>query len=98
MHVKPHHARRAIGPWFAIMLSAAALASILGAPTRAFAVARTCGPDPVANTTNVLCASGSCTPTQVNVNGSSIEVITGGCDFDLGGRALIFARTFEMAG
>ena len=96
--MKPRHDRRPIGTWSALMLLGALVASIAGSPSRAFAVARTCGPDPLANTTNVLCASGTCTASLVRVNGSSIEVTTGGCDFDLGGRAFTMERTFEMAG
>src|SRR5215207_3397353 len=98
MHVKPHHERRTLGfRWSVVILLGAVLASTLGTPSRAFAVARTCGPDPIANTTNVLCASGTCTAALVRVT-TSIEVTTGGCDFNLGGRALTFERTFQMAG
>lgn len=63
------------------------------------AVERTCGGDPVANTANVLCAapSGPCTATQVTLGGN-LEVTSGGCEFDLGGRALRVTRTFQMVG
>ena len=68
-------------------------------PSSARAVTRTCGPDAVANTTNVLCASpsGPCTATSV-VMSTSIDVTTGGCDFDLGGRSLQVQKTFQMIG
>jgi cysteine-rich repeat protein len=79
------------------LVLAAVAALAVGAPSRAFAVARTCGVDALANTTNVLCASGTCTATLVRVT-TAIEVTAGGCDFDLGGRAVSFERTFEMTG
>ncbi len=65
----------------------------------AFAVTRTCGADPRANTTNVLCASpsGPCTPYAVTLS-SNIEVTSGGCAFDLGGRTLSVQKTFQMVG
>ena len=61
------------------------------------AVSRSCGADAVANTTNVLCASGTCTAALVQVT-TAIEVTSGGCDFDLGGRALSMERNFQMTG
>ncbi len=68
-------------------------------PTVAVAVVRVCGPDPVANTAAILCApsSGPCNASSVMVS-ESIEVTAGGCAFDLGGRAVTFKKTFEMAG
>jgi hypothetical protein len=94
MHVKPHHEPRSFG--FASFIAAAVLLALI-APSRAFAVAHSCGPDALANTQNVLCASGTCTAALVRVT-TSIEVTSGGCDFDLGGRAVSFERTFEMTG
>src|SRR5262249_21032109 len=64
---------------------------------RARAVSRSCGSDAVANTQNVLCASGSCDMNLVRVT-TAIEVTDHGCDFDLGGRALSQERTFQMTG
>jgi cysteine-rich repeat protein len=89
MHVNLRYARSLIG--------VALVAMALAAPSQALAVARTCGVDALANTTNVLCASGTCTATLVRVT-TSIEVTGGGCEFNLGGRALTFERTFEMSG
>ncbi len=76
---------------------AAALCAAL--PGVAHAVLRTCGADPVANTAAVLCAapSGPCTATSVTV-GANIEVTSGGCEFDVGGRALSIPKTMQMAG
>ncbi len=65
--------------------------------TEARAVSRSCGPDPIANTTNVLCASGTCTAALVRVT-TAIEVTDAGCEFDLGGRALSIERNFQMTG
>jgi hypothetical protein len=63
------------------------------------AVNRTCGPDPVANTANVLCAapSGPCDAMSVTL-GTAIDVQAGGCNFDLGGRSFIVNKTFQMTG
>ncbi|MEO6028973.1 MAG: hypothetical protein ABIR79_19080, partial [Candidatus Binatia bacterium] len=61
------------------------------------AVSRSCGANAVANTTNVLCASGTCTAALVQVT-TAIEVTGSGCDFDLGGRALSMERNFQMNG
>ncbi len=95
MRVKPHHEQRTSG-FRSLRLLAAVL--MLGlSPVPAFAVLRTCGPDALANTTNVLCASGTCSATLVRVT-TAIEVTAGGCDFDLGGRALSLEKTFEMTG
>src|SRR5262245_36790958 len=66
-------------------------------PTRAFAVAQSCGSDPVANTATVLCGTGTCSATLVRMT-TAIEVTSGGCDFDLGGRALSIEKTFQMTG
>jgi len=59
------------------------------------AVVRTCGPDALANTADVLCAppSGPCSDTLV-VMGANLTVRDGACEFDLGGRALRIDRTF----
>lgn len=75
------------------------LASSLGSASSAAAVSRTCGPDPAANTANVLCAppSGPCTPTSVTMS-ANIEVTSGSCSFNLGGRSLVVQKTFQMAG
>src|SRR5215475_13166887 len=96
---------RALTQWFprpraavaVMMLSAAA---VLGPFTRvAHGVVRTCGSDPIANTANVLCASpsGPCTSSTVWIS-TPIEVTAGGCTFDLGGRAIVVDRIFDMIG
>lgn len=61
------------------------------------AVNRTCGANALSNTANVLCASpsGPCNSTSVTV-GAPIDVTSGTCTFDLGGRALIVDRVFEI--
>jgi cysteine-rich repeat protein len=66
-------------------------------PSAAGAVTRTCGTDALNNTTTVLCASGPCTGTSVTFN-ANIDVTAGGCTFDLGGRALLVQKTFQMIG
>jgi hypothetical protein len=82
-----------------VSIGAAALAGFLLLPGRVLAVSRTCGVDPVANTTNVLCAapSGPCTGTAVTMS-SDIEVTTGSCTFDLGGRTLSIQKSFQITG
>ncbi len=62
-----------------------------------WALTRTCGSDAVANTANVLCASpsGPCNATSVTL-GASIDVTSGGCDFDVGGRTVTIAKTLQM--
>ncbi len=97
--MKPHHARRSPRSYgFAPLWTAIAIAlgwSALAVP--AFAVSKTCGADAVANTASVLCLSGPCTATLVRMT-TAIEVTAGGCDFDLGGRALSVEKTFQMTG
>jgi cysteine-rich repeat protein len=65
----------------------------------ATATSHTCGPDPVANTATVLCVApgGPCTATSVTM-GDNIEVTSGGCTFDIGGRTLSIPKTFQMVG
>src|SRR6185369_5352397 len=53
--------------------------------------------DALANTASVLCTSGSCNTTLVRVT-QPIDVTAGGCEFDLGGRALQFEDPFQMIG
>jgi cysteine-rich repeat protein len=69
----------------------------LSAPPDAFAVLRSCGPDALANTEDVLCAppSGPCDAAMVTV-GANIELTPAVCRFDLGGRALHVRRTLEV--
>lgn len=81
---------------FVVALAALAVVT-LGTPSRAFAVAKTCGADSVANTANVFCATGVCSATLVRMT-TAIEVTSGGCEFDLGGRALSIEKTFQMTG
>ena len=64
-------------------VAVAALLFTVATPMSALAVLRTCGPDAIANTQNVLCASGTCTAALVRVT-TAIEVTSGGCEFDLG--------------
>ena len=66
-------------------------------PSSAFGVAKTCGTNPLANTQDVLCATGACSATLVRMT-NPIEVTSGGCEFDLGGRALSVEKTFQMTG
>ena len=81
------------------LLSAALLLlTALIVPASALAVVRVCGADALVNTTTVLCAPGNaCNATSVTVN-DNIDVTAGGCSFDLGGRAVTFKKTFQMAG
>ena len=65
--------------------------------TPAHAVTKVCGSDALANTANVLCNPGVCTPTLVRVT-TVISVTAGGCNFDLGGRAVNFEKAFDMIG
>ena len=71
---------------------------IVASPSLALAVLHTCGADAVANTTTVLCASPSTCNASTVTLGANIEVQTGGCTFDLGGRALSVPKTFQMSG
>ena len=82
-----------------LALVVALLGCLVAAPQRGGAVVRSCGADALANTANVLCASpsGPCTGTSVTV-GATLEVTSGGCAFDLGGRALVVDHTFDMIG
>lgn len=78
-------------------VAAAAATLVVAAP--GWAVVRTCGVDGVVNTATVLCAapSGPCTASLV-VLGNDIDVVAGGCTFDLGGRALRVDKTLQMTG
>jgi hypothetical protein len=80
-------------------LVALQLAACLCSRGLAFGTVMSCGSDPVANTANVLCAptSGPCDAGSVQLT-DNIQVTTGGCTFDLGGRALTIANPFEMTG
>ena len=78
------------------------MSTIVALPLPVFAagaVSRTCGPDPVANTASVLCTapSGPCDATSVTL-GAAIDVQSGGCAFDLGGRTFTVNKTFQMTG
>src|SRR6185436_10953618 len=66
---------------------------------RAAGTLRSCGADPVVNTATVLCASpsGPCSASTVALS-ANIDVPGGGCEFDLGGRALTVSKTFQMTG
>jgi hypothetical protein len=67
-----------------------------GVATMAWALTRNCGSDAVANTNNVLCAapSGPCSASSVTMS-ASIDVTSGGCDFDLGNRGLTVQKTLR---
>ncbi len=76
------------------------VAALLFAAARpAGAVVRTCDPNPLASTADVLCAppSGPCTDTLVVV-AANLTMREGGCEFDLGGRALRIERTVRIPG
>src|SRR5689334_6628770 len=81
------------------LLAATVCAAMLATPGVTSAVSRSCGPDAVANTESVLCAppSGPCTATDVVVR-ANIELPTGSCELDLGGRSLRIERTIQMTG
>lgn len=87
-----------VAPRFVVGLTCA-LAALVLSPARAQAVTRSCGPDPVANTANVLCAapSGPCNATSVTMS-TAIDVPDAGCAFDIGGRTLQIQKTFQMTG
>jgi hypothetical protein len=74
-------------------------AALAGAPRPATAVVRTCGSEATANTANVLCAppSGPCTPTAVTLS-ANIEIPTGSCELDLGGRSISIQKTLQISG
>ncbi len=95
--VIPSSSRRLRRPGVVGALALAALT--LGHGPRASAFTATCNPaNPTGNVTTVLCAATStCTATAVTVN-ENIDVTSGGCDFDLGGRTLTFQKTFQMTG
>lgn len=80
-------------------IAAGATIGLVGVVSVAQAAERTCSGDPVADTANVLCAppSGPCSATEVTLGGN-IEVRTGSCKFDLGGRSLRVTKTFQMIG
>ncbi len=61
------------------------------------AVTLACGPDPVANVADILCAppSGPCDDTTVVV-GKNLTLSSGPCEFDLQGRALRIDRTLQI--
>src|SRR4051794_13201153 len=87
----------------AVVVSAlAALALLIAAAAPAVAdINTTCGMNASTNTTNILCAGSSvCSPAPggtVSVR-ENINVTSGGCEFDLGGRTLDYRRTFQMTG
>ncbi|MCC6764718.1 MAG: hypothetical protein IT293_08655 [Deltaproteobacteria bacterium] len=93
--MNPHEPRSFGSP--ALLLLAAVAAAVFAAPTRAFAVVKTCGPDALANTADVFCGTGVCSATLVRMT-TAIDVTAGGCEFDLGGRALSIEKTFQMTG
>jgi hypothetical protein len=75
----------------------ALLAGVVGLPAHAMAVDRTCGADPIANTSTVLCAapSGPCDAATVQLS-ANIDIPSGSCTFDLGGRALTVTQTLQV--
>jgi hypothetical protein len=81
------------------ILMIATCASVVLGGRSALAVVRSCGPDPVANTTNVLCSapSGPCNASIVTL-GVDVDVVDAGCTFDLGGRALSVQKSLQMSG
>src|SRR5689334_6340986 len=74
------------------------LAFLLGAVGDAYAVSKTCGANAVQNTQDVFCGPPTaCTATSVRMT-EPIEVTSGGCEFDLGGRTLSIEKNFQMTG
>ena len=92
------HLARCRSGAFVMVALATSVALAVGASS-ASATIHTCGADPLANTANVLCApsSGPCNATTVIVS-DNIDVTSGGCAFDIGGRVLEFRKTFQMTG
>jgi hypothetical protein len=84
---------------YRILRCASAVALVAACAGLAEAVERSCGDDPVANTATVLCTapSGPCTLSEVTLGGN-IEVTSGGCKFDLGGRSFRINKTLQMIG
>jgi len=83
-----------LAPRFAALLGAL----LLALPATTDALERSCGPDPLANTADVLCAppSGPCDDATVRVPvGLDVLAAGGGCVFDLGGRALAVDATIQ---
>jgi hypothetical protein len=66
----------ALGTWCVVVAVTAFIATV---PETGLALVRSCGPDAVANTNNVLCAapSGPCTGASVTMS-SAISVTAGG--------------------
>ncbi len=81
------------------ILMIATCASVVLGGRSALAVVRSCGPDPVANTANVLCSapSGPCNASIVTL-GVDVDVVDAGCTFDLGGRPLSVQKSLQMTG
>jgi len=75
-------------------------ALLVGTATPAAAAERSCGPDPIQNTADVLCAppSGPCTETVVTVSANLVVPNGVPCAFDLGGRDFVVARTLAVTG
>ncbi len=97
MHTaRPQHFRSRAA---AVHVGAALIVLCALGPRPAAAVVRSCVANALTNTANVLCASpsGPCNSSTVTVS-APIDVTSGGCKFDLGGRAVVFDRTFEMVG
>jgi len=96
---RPLPKRRAVAERPSTAVAVLIAAWLLAAVRPASAVVRTCGPDPIANTADVLCAppSGPCTDTLV-VLGANVTMRGNMCTFDLAGRALRIERTLRAAG
>jgi hypothetical protein len=80
---------------FAALLAIAVSAALAA---EALAVSASCtGLTPLQATQSVLCANGVCNVGQVRLT-TEIDVTTGGCEFDLGGRDLFIEKLFAMRG
>ena len=80
-------------------LAASIFLFLLPVPAARAVLTLTCDPfDLVANTTNVLCAPSSvCTTTSVTFK-EDVDIPSGGCAFDLGGRSLSIQQTMQTTG
>src|ERR1700752_677557 len=76
----------------------AVLVLSLGSVATASAATKTCGSDPGANTTTILCAGSSiCNGTSVTVK-ENLDLANNGCTFDVGSRTLSIQRTIQIIG
>jgi hypothetical protein len=79
------------------LMFAVGLSVGMTAPATAQVTPTPCTADALQNTQSVLCANGVCTAGLVRLT-TALNITSGGCEFDLGGRDLTFEKTIEMAG